>query len=191
MSAPPRRDSNGDSNGYSTGSGGNGYDQNTYGGSRRDRLMYEVQNAEDTARVSLLHGGEVVTQRAKTLWTHFRDFIDNGNVVGLAVGLIIGASFTALVNSLVDDIISPPLGVALGQASLDDLFVVIQDGKNASAVYLTLKQAHDDGAVCIAYGRFVQMTVNFFIVSFVLFLLVKGQFPSPPHRPYATLFSSA
>ncbi|KAG0313584.1 hypothetical protein BGZ97_010073 [Linnemannia gamsii] len=141
--------------------------------SHRERIVHGLHNVEDTARESLLHGGEVVTRQAQTLWTHFKDFIDNGNVVGLAVGLILGAAFTSLVNSLVDDIISPPLGLAVGHASLDDLFFIIKDGKNASETYFTLEQARDDGAVCIAYGRFIQMTFNFFIVAFALFSVIR------------------
>ncbi|KAG9327158.1 hypothetical protein KVV02_000874 [Mortierella alpina] len=143
------------------------------GGTRRERIIYQIQNAEDAALMSLLHGREVVTRKATSLWTHFKDFIDNGNVLGLAVGLVLGASFTSLVKSLVDDIISPPLGIALGQASLDNLFVVIKDGKNATEHYMTLEQAHDDGAVCIAYGRFIQMTFNFVFVAVVLFLMIR------------------
>ncbi|KAF9338181.1 hypothetical protein BGZ91_009001 [Linnemannia elongata] len=158
MSSPPNGRQNGDTNGRTT---------------HRERIINGFQTAEDSARESLLHGGVVVTRKAKTLWTHFKDFIDNGNVVGLAVGLILGAAFTSLVSSLVDDIISPPLGLAVGHASLDDLFVVIKDGKNASATYLTLDQAHDDGAVCIAYGRFIQMTFNFFVVALALFTVIR------------------
>ncbi|KAG0090409.1 hypothetical protein BGZ92_003009 [Podila epicladia] len=147
-------------------------DNNTDRG-RRERIIYELHNAEDAARQSLLHGGEVVSRKAKTLWSHFIDFIDNGNVIGLAVGLMLGATFTSLVNSLINDIFSPPLGIALGKASLENLFVVIQDGANATMHYLTLEQALDDGAVCIAYGRFIQANINFFIVALVLFLLIK------------------
>ncbi|KAF9921391.1 hypothetical protein FBU30_008611 [Linnemannia zychae] len=147
--------------------------------SQRDRIINGVHSVEDSARESLLHGGVVATRNAKTLWSHFKasqlthDFIDNGNVIGLAVGLILGAAFTTLVNSLVDDIISPPLGLAVGQASLDDLFVVIKEGKNASATYYTLEEAHDDGAVCIAYGRFIQMVFNFFIIAIALFIVIR------------------
>lgn len=75
MSEPPRHDIDidNDSNGYSvTGNGNSGHRPNTQRGSRRDRLMYEVQNAEDTARISLLHGGVVVSQKARSLWAHFR-----------------------------------------------------------------------------------------------------------------------
>ncbi|KAF8928865.1 large-conductance mechanosensitive channel [Dissophora ornata] len=140
---------------------------------RRDRILHEIHDVEYSTRESLLHGGQVASSRAKTLCDHFKDFIDNGNVIGLAVGLILGASFTSLVNSLVEDIISPPLGIVLGQASLDDLFVVIKDGKNSSETYLTLEHAHADGAVCIAYGRFVQMNFNFIIVALALFLLIR------------------
>ncbi|KAF9392757.1 hypothetical protein CPB97_010133 [Podila verticillata] len=147
-------------------------DNNTYRG-RRERIVYEIHNAEDAARQSLLHGGEIVGLRAKTLWSNFIDFIDNGNVIGLAVGLMLGATFTSLVHSLINDIFSPPLGIALGHASLENLFVVIKDGANATMHYNTLEQALDDGAVCIAYGRFIQTTINFFIVSLVLFLLIK------------------
>ncbi|KAG0355428.1 hypothetical protein BG005_005612 [Podila minutissima] len=147
-------------------------DNNTDRG-RRERIIYELHNAEDAARQSLLHGGEVVSRKAKTLWSHFIDFIDNGNVIGLAVGLMLGATFTSLVNSLINDIFSPPLGIALGKASLENLFVVIQDGANTTMHYLTLEQALDDGAVCIAYGRFIQANINFFIVALVLFLLIK------------------
>ncbi|KAI1314966.1 hypothetical protein EDD11_001450 [Mortierella claussenii] len=113
---------------------------NTGRDARRDRFMHEVHNVEDSARISLLHGGQVISKRTRTFWTSFKDFIDNGNVIGLAVGLILGASFTSLVNSLVDDLISPPLGIALGQASLNNLFVVIKDGRNSSSHYLTLEQ---------------------------------------------------
>ncbi|KAG0013883.1 hypothetical protein BGZ82_001987 [Podila clonocystis] len=151
-------------------------DNNTHR-SRRERIIYEIHHAEDAARQSLLHGGDVVSRKAKTLWSHFIDFIDNGNVIGLAVGLMLGATFTGLVNSLINDIFSPPLGIALGQASLENLFVVIKDGANATMHYLTLEQGKesplDDGAVCIAYGRFIQATINFFIVALVLFLLIK------------------
>ncbi|KAF9403571.1 hypothetical protein BGX21_002298 [Mortierella sp. AD011] len=112
---------------------------NTGRSTRRERVLHEIHNVEDAALISLLHGGEVVSRKAKTFWMHFKDFIDNGNVIGLAVGLVLGASFSALVNSLVDDIISPPLGIALGQASLENLFIVMKNGKDPSATYLTLE----------------------------------------------------
>ncbi|KAF9301313.1 hypothetical protein BGZ74_006871 [Mortierella antarctica] len=118
-------------------------DNNTDRG-RRERIIYELHNAEDAARQSLLHGGEVVSRKAKTLWSHFIDFIDNGNVIGLAVGLMLGATFTSLVNSLINDIFSPPLGIALGKASLENLFVVIQDGANTTMHYLTLEQGKEN-----------------------------------------------
>ncbi|KAF9425078.1 hypothetical protein BGZ94_007865 [Podila epigama] len=140
---------------------------------RRERIIYGLQNAEDTARQSLLHGGVAITRKAKTIWSHFIDFIDNGNVIGLAVGLMLGATFTSLVNSLINDIFSPPLGIALGHASLENLFVVIKDGANSTTHYLTLDQALNDGAVCIAYGRFIQAAINFLIVAIVLFIVIK------------------
>ncbi|KAG0247011.1 large-conductance mechanosensitive channel [Mortierella sp. GBAus27b] len=142
-------------------------------GTRRQRFMHELHNIEESTRIPLLQGKEAIAIKARTLCGNFRDFIDNGNVLGLAVGLILGASFTGLVNSLVDDIISPPLGIALGQASLDSLFIVIKHGKHGQSKYPTLEQARDDGAVCVAYGRFVQMTFNFFMVAIALFVIIR------------------
>jgi large conductance mechanosensitive channel len=69
------------------------------------------------------------------------------------VGLILGAAFTSLVNSLVDDIISPPLGLAVGHASLDDLFFIIKDGKNASETYFTLEQGNQQTQIESAHKK--------------------------------------
>ncbi|KAF9347886.1 hypothetical protein BGX34_002820 [Mortierella sp. NVP85] len=142
-------------------------------GARRGRVMHELHNVEESVRVPLLQGGDVIAVKAKSICGNFKDFIDNGNVLGLAVGLILGASFTSLVNSLVEDVISPPLGLAVGQASLDNLFFVIKNGKSGPTHYPTLDQARDDGAVCIGYGRFVQLTINFFTVAIALFLIIR------------------
>lgn len=89
------------------------------------------------------------------MWKEFRDFINRGNVVELAVAVAMGAAFTAIVSSLTDDIIMPLVGVLLG--GLDFASLVIQVGD-----------------ATIAYGNFIQAIINFLIVAFVLFLVVKG-----------------
>lgn len=87
----------------------------------------------------------------------FKKFISRGSVIDLAVGIIIGSSFTAIVNSLVKDIILPPIGFVIGKVNFSDLKIVLQRQPD----------------VAIAYGAFLQALLNFFIVSFVVFLLVK------------------
>jgi large conductance mechanosensitive channel len=84
----------------------------------------------------------------------FRDFINRGNVVDLAVAVVIGAAFTAIVNSLVDDIIMPFIGILLGGISFSSLTLTI-------------------GNAVIAYGNFIQAVVNFLIIAWVIFLIVR------------------
>jgi len=98
----------------------------------------------------------------------FKEFALRGNVLDLAVGVIIGAAFGAVVVSLVGDIIMPPIGMLMGGLDFKDLFYPL-DGK----VYQSLDIAKKAGAPVIAYGSFINSVVNFLIVAFAIFLLVK------------------
>lgn len=91
-----------------------------------------------------------------------------GNVIDLAVGVIIGAAFGAIVTSLVSDVIMPPIGQAMGGVDFKDLFVSL----NGQA-YKSLAEAKTAGAPVIAYGAFLNTVVNFLIVAFIVFLMVK------------------
>jgi len=98
----------------------------------------------------------------------FKKFAMRGNVMDLAVGVIIGASFTGIVNSLVNDIIMPPIGLALGGVDFSNFFLVLK-GEHAE----TLAAAKAAQAVTINYGLFVNACINFLIVAFALFLLIR------------------
>jgi len=98
----------------------------------------------------------------------FKQFISRGNVVDLAVGIIIGAAFTGIVNSLVKDIIMPPIGKLMNGIDFSNLFVNLSDG-----TYASLKAAQDAGAATVNYGLFLNQVINFMIVSFAVFILVK------------------
>lgn len=100
----------------------------------------------------------------------FRTFAMRGSVIDLAVGVVVGAAFTAIVTSLVKDIISPPIGLALGGIDFSNFFIVLK-GKPGLE---TLKAAQDAGAVTINYGAFLQAIINFIIVAFVLFMIVRS-----------------
>ncbi len=102
------------------------------------------------------------------LFQEFKTFIARGNVIDLAVGIIIGAAFTGIVNSLVADVFMPVLGKLTSNINFTDLFVTL-DGET----YDNLKAAKDAGAPVIAYGSFINNIINFLIVSFVVFMLVK------------------
>lgn len=99
----------------------------------------------------------------------FRDFIAKGNVMDMAVGIIIGAAFTAIVASMVDDLLQPVLGLATGGTDFSNWFLAL-NGED----YPTLRAARDAGAPVFAYGSFVTAVINFLIIAFVVFLLVKG-----------------
>jgi len=99
----------------------------------------------------------------------FREFAMRGNVVDLAVGVIIGAAFGKIVSSLVSDIIMPPLGLVLGQVDFSNLFLNLS-GKH----YGSLADAKAAGAPTINYGIFINSVIDFLIVAFVIFLLVRG-----------------
>lgn len=98
----------------------------------------------------------------------FKKFAMRGNVLDLAVGVIIGASFTGIVTSLVNDIIMPPIGLALGGVDFSNFFWVLK-GEHAD----TLAAAKAAKAVTINYGLFVNALINFLIVAFALFLLIR------------------
>lgn len=98
----------------------------------------------------------------------FRDFAVRGNVVDLAVGIIIGAAFTSIVNSLVKDIIMPPIGYIMGGIDFSNFFITLK-GED----FATLKAAQEAGAVTINYGLFINAVINFLIVAFAIFMLVK------------------
>ena len=98
----------------------------------------------------------------------FKEFAMRGNVVDLAVGVIIGAAFGAVVTSVVNDIIMPPIGRVTGGVDFKDLFFPLDGG-----TYESLAAAKMAGAPVIAYGNFLNTVINFLIVAFAVFLLVK------------------
>ena len=99
----------------------------------------------------------------------FREVAMKGNMVDLAVGIIIGAAFGKIVSSLVADIVMPPIGLALGGVDFSNLFVTLR-GQS----YPTLAAAKQAGAATLNYGVFLQSLVDFVIIAFSVFLLVKG-----------------
>ena len=103
------------------------------------------------------------------MWREFREFAMRGNVIDLAVGIIIGAAFTTIVNSLVNDIIMPPLGLLIGGIDFSNFFLTLK-GDHSLA---TLKAAQESGAVTLNYGLFINTLLNFVIVAFVLFMLIR------------------
>lgn len=116
----------------------------------------------------------------------FREFAIKGNVVDLAVGIIIGAAFTGIVTSLVNDILMPPLGYMMGGVDFSNYFIDLTywsakaaetagqtpDPKSLLLVS-TLKEATDNAHTVIAYGKFINTLINFIIVAFAIFLMVR------------------
>ena len=119
----------------------------------------------------------------------FKDFAMRGNVVDMAVGIIIGAAFGKIVSSLVADVIMPPIGLALGGVDFSNLYVDL-----SGAGYATLALAEEAGAPLIKYGAFINVVLDFLIVAFAIFMVIKGlnkmkkaeeEKPAEPPKPSA------
>lgn len=98
----------------------------------------------------------------------FKEFALRGNVVSMAVGIIIGAAFTSVVSSFVDDILMPPIGLLLGDMDFSSLYINLSGQQ-----YDSLAAAQEAGAATINYGLFINAVIDFVIVAFVLFLIVR------------------
>lgn len=130
-----------------------------------------------------------VDEKGRKMLTEFREFAMKGNVVDLAVGVIIGAAFGGIVTSLVGDIIMPIIGAATGGLDFSNYFAPLSKAVTAT----NLADAKKQGAV-LAYGSFLTLTINFIIVAFVLFLVIRAMntlkrkeeaAPAAPAKPSA------
>lgn len=124
------------------------------------------------------------------MFKEFKEFAMKGNVMDLAVAVIIGGAFGKIVTSLVEDIIMPVIGLATGGVSFTDQFYAL-DGKS----YASLEEAKKAGASVFAYGNFIQSVIDFLIIAFCIFLIIKAlnnlrkkeaQVPAEPPAPTTT-----
>ena len=117
------------------------------------------------------------------MFAEFRQFIRRGNVIDLAVAVVIGAAFGKIVTSFVDDILMPPIGLALGNVDFSNLFINLS-GKD----YPSVAAAKAAGAATMNYGIFINNILNFVIVAFAVFLLVRqiNRMQTPVPAPAAT-----
>lgn len=99
----------------------------------------------------------------------FREFAIKGNMIDLAVGVIIGGAFNAIVNSLVNDIIMPVISIFTGKLDFSNLFIALDGGE-----YKTLAEAQELGAATLNYGNFITGFINFLIMAFVVFIIVRS-----------------
>jgi large conductance mechanosensitive channel len=102
------------------------------------------------------------------MWKEFREFAVKGNVIDLAVGIIIGAAFGKIITSFVNDIIMPPIGLLLGKVDFSSLYINLSGQE-----FATLADAVKAGAPVIKYGVFINSIIDFLIVAFIIFLVVK------------------
>ncbi|WP_286997260.1 MULTISPECIES: large conductance mechanosensitive channel protein MscL [Comamonas] len=120
----------------------------------------------------------------------FREFAVKGNVIDLAVGVIIGGAFGKIVDSVVKDLIMPVVGMVFGKLDFSNLFVVL--GDIPTGVPRTLTALQEAGVPVFAYGNFITVAVNFTILAFIIFIMIKQinrlkrQAPAVPPEPAAT-----
>jgi len=108
------------------------------------------------------------------MFKEFKEFAMRGNVVDMAVGIILGGAFGIIAKTLVSDVLMPPIGLLLGGVDFSNLFSVLKEGAAAAAPYATLADAQAAGAVTINWGVFLNTVINFLIVAFAVFLVVKA-----------------
>lgn len=120
------------------------------------------------------------------MWKEFKEFAVKGNALDLAVGVIIGAAFGLVVGSLVKDIIMPPIGLVTGGLDFSNMFVVLKQAPNGVA-FATPADAAKVGAITWNYGNFITVLINFLIVAFAIFLVVRAfnrmKRPAPTAAP--------
>jgi len=102
------------------------------------------------------------------MFKEFKEFAIKGNVVDLAIGVIIGGAFGKIVSSLVNDIIMPIIGVLIGNMDFSNFFISLDGNK-----YATLKQAQEAGAATLNYGLFLNTIIEFFIIAFSIFMVIR------------------
>jgi large conductance mechanosensitive channel len=107
------------------------------------------------------------------MFKEFKEFAMRGNVLDMAIGIIIGAAFGTIVTSLVNDVIMPPIGLLLGNVDFSNIFAVLKAGKIAGP-YASVAAAKAAGAVTLNVGVFINTIINFVIVAFAIFLLIRG-----------------
>jgi large conductance mechanosensitive channel len=107
------------------------------------------------------------------MFKEFKDFAMRGNVLDMAVGIIIGAAFGTIITSLVNDVIMPPIGLLLGNVDFSNIFAVLKEGKTAGP-YASVAAAKAAGAVTMNMGVFINTVINFIIVAFAIFLLIRS-----------------
>jgi large conductance mechanosensitive channel len=120
------------------------------------------------------------------MWKEFKEFAVKGNAVDLAVGVIIGAAFGSIITSLVKDILMPPIGLLTGGLDFSNKFLILKDAPSGG-VFATPADAVKAGAITWNYGNFITLAINFLIVAFCIFLVVKAvnkmKKPSPTAAP--------
>ncbi len=123
------------------------------------------------------------------MWKEFKEFAVKGNAVDLAVGVIIGAAFGGIVNSLVKDILMPPISLITGGLDFSNKFMILKAPPSGGGPFHTPDEALKAGAVTWNYGNFITLVINFLIVAFCIFLVVKAmnrlKRPSPTAAPVA------
>jgi large conductance mechanosensitive channel len=102
------------------------------------------------------------------MYKEFKEFVMRGNVIDLAIGVVIGVAFGKIVTSFVEDILMPPIGLALGNVDFSNLFINLS-GKD----YPSIAAAKAAGAATLNYGIFINNIINFLIIAFVIFLLIR------------------
>lgn len=107
------------------------------------------------------------------MFKEFKEFALKGSVVDLAIGIVIGGAFGLIVGSFVADVLMPPIGLLLGKVDFSNMYAILSLPDGASGTFASLADAQKAGAVTLNYGKFINTIINFLIIAFAVFLVVK------------------
>jgi len=136
----------------------------------------ETLNKENNVVLSVGKGATRGAKKAVGFFKDFLQFLNKGNVIDLATGVVIGGAFTKIVDSIVNDLFAPLIGLATGSVNLAELYAVIKRDNVTDEVLKTIKTRADAakyGVVTLNYGNFIQTIINFIIIGFCVYLVVK------------------
>ncbi|KAG0379778.1 hypothetical protein BGX24_011720 [Mortierella sp. AD032] len=137
-------------------------------------VSHENHGMVESVVVKVMDSADVTQRTIFYFWDEWKLFVNRGNVIDLGIGVVLGGAFSDIIDSFVIDIMTPPLSLWATGTNLENSFIVLKHGRTAGKIYDTILEAQEDGAVTENTGHFLKSCLNFFIIAFFLFWIVKA-----------------
>ncbi|KAG9072602.1 hypothetical protein KI688_000373 [Linnemannia hyalina] len=139
-------------------------------------VSHENHGMVESLVVKVMDSADVTQKTVFYFWDEWKAFVNRGNVIDLGIGVVLGGAFSDIIDSFVIDIMTPPLSLWATGTNLENSFIILKHGRTPGKIYNTYLEAQEDGAVTENTGHFLKACLNFLIIAFFLFWIVKGKF---------------